>query len=401
MTGLRLTRYARLMVARARRSAAVNDRVQVVATRQTLGRLVIVAMMLVSISVLYVVWFWGLQLGSATGHTRWWVQAVGAAHLANAVVLAILGWMARRHQRSPQPGSRKAWGVQVAFVTATLLFLGVCLSLADQWVAANTTMYALVSLSAAMLSLMRPVAAGVLHFGMYALLYLGLPLTQPDAQMLAISRSHALAATLVSVLASGLMWRQYVQSTLLGWEVERAQAKLTAKQAELEYLATHDALTGLMNRREFMRHLEQEHVRTQRHSTPTSLIMVDLDFFKKINDTYGHPAGDAVLVAVAKTLCLGVRKSDVPARLGGEEFVVLLPHTDLAGAEGVAQKLLGQIRALNIPCQDVQLRVTASMGVSSVSGNASPIDALYAAADQALYVAKHSGRDRVELAPHA
>ncbi|OYU46642.1 MAG: hypothetical protein CFE44_01035 [Burkholderiales bacterium PBB4] len=401
MTGLRLTRYARLMVARARRSAAVNDRVQVVATRQTLGRLVIVAMVLVSISVLYVVWFWGLQLGSATGRTRWWVQAVGAAHLANAVVLASLGWMARRHQRSPQTDRRKAWVVQVAFVTATLLFLGVSLSLADQWVAANTTMYALVSLSAAMLSLMRPVAACVLHFGMYALLYLCLPLTQADAQMLAISRSHAFAATLVSLLASALMWRQYVQATLLGWEVEHAQSKLTAKQAELEYLATHDALTGLVNRREFMRQLELEHLRTQRHPSPTSLIMVDLDFFKKINDTHGHPAGDAVLIAVASALRLGVRKSDLPARLGGEEFVVLLPHTDLAGAEGVAQKLLAQIRALTIPCHDVQLRVTASMGVSCVSTAASPIDALYAAADQALYVAKHCGRDRVELASHA
>ena len=86
-------------------------------------------------------------------------------------------------------------------------------------------------------------------------------------------------------MASSLMWRQYVQSTVLAWEVQSAQIALTAKQAELEYLATHDSLTGQLNRREFMRQLEQERVRALRHPAPTSLIMADLDFFKKVNDT--------------------------------------------------------------------------------------------------------------------
>ena len=130
--------------------------------------------------------------------------------------------------------------------------------------------------------------------------------------------------------------------------------------------------------------------------------MVDLDFFKRVNDSYGHPAGDTVLVAIAAALAQSVRKSDVLARLGGEEFIVLLPHTDLLGASGVGQNRLTQIREFHIPFANLQLRLTASVGVSTLARGAeqSP-DALYTAADKALYLAKHSGRDRVELAPQA
>ena len=382
------------------KSVAINNRVQVEASQVSLRRLVITAGLVVTLNIVYIIWFWGFQLGTATPATRLWIQLVGGAHAVCAVLLTGLGVMAHRFNQqtiarkaddADNVDARKALVLHGAMVAVALL-LGAALSVADQLVAANTTMFALISLACAMLSLMRPVLTAVLFLAVYGVLFIALPYTQPDPQLLAISRSHAFAATLVSLLASSLTWHQYVQSTLLSWKVQSAHSALTAKQAELEYLATHDVLTGLLNRREFMRVLRQP--------APTSLIMVDLDFFKKINDTYGHPAGDTVLVAVAAALAQAVRKSDVLARLGGEEFIVLLPNTDLAGAAKVAQKLLTHVRELPIPFAGQQLRVTASFGVSCLpQGAESTADALYASADKALYLAKHSGRDRVELAP--
>ena len=408
MSSLRLNDRIDLARQWFHKSVAINNRVQVEASQVSLRRLVITAGLVVTLNIVYIIWFWGFQLGTATPATRLWIQLVGGAHAVCAVLLTVLGLMAHRFNQptrsqktaeSARAGTRQALVLHGAMVAVALL-LGAALSVADQLVAANTTMFALISLACAMLSLMRPALTAVLFLAVYGVLFFALPYTQPDPQLLAISRSHAFAATLVSLLASSLTWHQYVQSTLLSWKVQSAHSALTAKQAELEYLATHDVLTGLLNRREFMRNLEHEQLRVLRQPAPTSLIMVDLDFFKKINDTYGHPAGDTVLVAVAAALAQAVRKSDVLARLGGEEFIVLLPNTDLAGAAKVAQKLLTHVRELPIPFAGQQLRVTASFGVSCLpQGAESTADALYASADKALYLAKHSGRDRVELAP--
>ena len=384
---------------RLRASVATNTRVQVEATQVTLRRLVVAGWVVVTLNIVYVIWFWGLQLGTATAVNRLWIQLVGGAHATCGVLLIALMLVFRWLAKASPPGHSASLGLHVAMVFV-FVSLGVGLSIADQLVAANTTMYALISLAIAMLSLMRPALSIVIFALVYAMVYFGLALTQTDPQLLIISRSHTFAATLVSLMASSLMWHQYVQSTLLAWEVQRTQIALTAKQVELEFLATHDSLTGLLNRREYMRQLEQEQVRVLRQSSPLSLIMVDLDFFKKINDTHGHPAGDTVLIAVANALSQGVRKTDVLARLGGEEFIVLLPNTDLAGASGLAHKLLVLIRELKIPFESTHLCITASLGVSGLAQGAEPNpDALYAAADKALYLAKHSGRDRVELAP--
>jgi diguanylate cyclase (GGDEF)-like protein len=163
-------------------------------------------------------------------------------------------------------------------------------------------------------------------------------------------------------------------------------------------MATRDALTGLYNRREFMRLAELELARGARVAADTGVLMVDLDFFKKINDQYGHPAGDEVLKQVSALLKTGVRATDVVARMGGEEFIVLLPDTDRAGALAVAEKLRSAICQLPLQVLGEVIPVTASIGVSGVKQvQRASIDGLYAAADQALYVAKQSGRDRVEF----
>jgi diguanylate cyclase len=161
-----------------------------------------------------------------------------------------------------------------------------------------------------------------------------------------------------------MLWRQYARAFTLERELRQSNAALVQKQEELEFLAEHDTLTGLLNRRAFMRLAQQELDLAARAQLASHCIMVDLDFFKRINDTYGHPAGDAMLLHVANVLRRGVRSTDILARLGGEEFIVLLPHTSRDGALGVAEKMRVLVRSQALRHLDQDLPITASFGVS-------------------------------------
>lgn len=170
------------------------------------------------------------------------------------------------------------------------------------------------------------------------------------------------------------------------------------KQMEvmLTTLATTDALTGLNNRRSFLEKLEREISRVKRYpETCSSVLMMDIDFFKKINDTHGHAAGDAVLKHVANILQQLIRECDTVGRLGGEEFGVLLPETNLGNAEQSAQRLCAELRKAPVIVGEHRISVTMSIGVAMIFvTDPNPDDVLHRA-DVALYEAKHLGRDRV------
>jgi diguanylate cyclase (GGDEF)-like protein len=159
---------------------------------------------------------------------------------------------------------------------------------------------------------------------------------------------------------------------------------------ENERLATRDSLTGLANRRLFDESLQREVARAERLTTPVSLLVLDVDHFKQVNDTYGHQTGDAVLREVADALVANTKNYDVAARYGGDEFVVLLPGCHRGDAMRVAERVRSGIaRAVG------EAPVTVSAGVATVPDNASDAERLMAAADAALYEAKRTGRDKV------
>jgi two-component system cell cycle response regulator len=164
-------------------------------------------------------------------------------------------------------------------------------------------------------------------------------------------------------------------------------------------LATIDALTQVLNRRAFLDTMERERSRSERHNLPISLLLLDVDHFKNVNDKYGHAAGDVILRGTAKTLVRVARKSDVVARWGGEEFVLALPQTGAAGARVAGERVRHSIAGTSheLPSGEI-VQVTASIGIAS----ATPpwvIDDLVSAADSAMYVAKNRGRNRVESGP--
>lgn len=180
----------------------------------------------------------------------------------------------------------------------------------------------------------------------------------------------------------------------------RYALKLGDTLAQLRHLAQRDELTGLHNRREFKRFLEEEWDRSIRFKRPFTLVMVDIDHFKKINDTYGHQVGDDVLKHVSGLLAAQVRSVDRVARYGGEEFALMMVETDKAGAILTTQRLGALLAEMPfvIPEKNLTINVTLSAGVSTSVEDAHSASELVAAADKALYAAKTAGRNRIASA---
>ncbi len=190
--------------------------------------------------------------------------------------------------------------------------------------------------------------------------------------------------------------------------IKALQDTVRAQKAELERLSITDGLTGLYNRRFFQERLDEEFRRAQRYSDPVSLIMIDIDHFKKVNDRYGHQTGDVVLKGTADLLRETIRDPDISARFGGEEFAIILPKTHLSGALTVAERIwrgMGQkVYAVSgsihgRPGEGAgEMRVTASLGISFYpSKDVTSSELLVRYADEALYKAKHEGRNTICL----
>lgn len=180
----------------------------------------------------------------------------------------------------------------------------------------------------------------------------------------------------------------------------RAASRLVRMQKQFRRLAETDALTGAANRRAFMQYLDIQAQRAIRDETPLSVVMIDLDFFKSVNDTHGHAAGDRVLVEAVRSTQACLRDGDMLGRLGGEEFCVILPGAGLYSASLAAERIRAALEGMTVAAEDgTPVPVTASLGVASLPENdlISAPDVLLQSADAALYRAKESGRNRVVL----
>ena len=184
----------------------------------------------------------------------------------------------------------------------------------------------------------------------------------------------------------------------VGERMLEIQRELITAREELRLQATQDSLTGMLNRRPILEVLEREVTRSQRLGVPLAVLMIDIDHFKAVNDTYGHQAGDAVLKGVAERVNSTVRPYDAMGRYGGEEFLAILPGCDALHGQVVAERLRHAASHEAILTDAVEISVTLSVGLASSGGDRSG-EQLVHAADRALYEAKRNGRNRVEIVP--
>ena len=178
----------------------------------------------------------------------------------------------------------------------------------------------------------------------------------------------------------------------------RVGSRVVQYQQHLEHQSQIDSLTGLFNRRAFEKKIQEEFERSKRYHHPLSLIILDIDNFKTINDTYGHHGGDTALIKISETLREKTRRSDFPSRYGGEEFVLILPETDEENAIQAAKKIHEGIRSCQFGTAARSFLLTVSVGLSSTSSKQySDWREMLQDADHALYLAKNTGKDRVEI----
>lgn len=243
----------------------------------------------------------------------------------------------------------------------------------------------------------RPMVYGFVMLGVYSVLMIGLEragvipyapfLARPPFEDGRLVNSWIFALGFPAIFAAAFVLAAH------SWIV--AQWRL--RERELTVLIGTDPLTGVANRRVFFERLEAELARSRRHGNPLSLLMVDVDHFKSINDRHGHQVGDIVLADLARGLREALRTADVVARYGGEEFAIILPEAGIDDATRAAERVRAAITALRFPSVAEPVRVTVSVGVACMQpGEAS--DELVYRADAALLDAKRGGRDRVTLA---
>lgn len=236
-----------------------------------------------------------------------------------------------------------------------------------------------------------------------AVVALGVLLLLPNPSWQIVLVWTVSSVTILWAIHLGLLAYGMQQSALLppllvlvaGWGLHAVseQGRLRRRAVELQQEADLDSLTGLPVRRSLLRVLKRDLAAAHRHARPLAVALLDLDHFKMINDTFGHATGDEVLKAVAGVLRQSLRATDSAGRWGGEEFVVLMPDTDNAGAAAVLEKIRQAIAEAKFPAPAQSLRVTASAGFTQYKGNIRSPEDLLDAADRALYKAKEAGRD--------
>lgn len=382
-----------------REAVAVSD----AALRVNLHHLAQGAWLMVVLNLGHVAYF-GFWLDEALAGRSAWAREVAWAHaLMVGPMLAVWGtarW-ARHRIRLPWPAR-----FLPEWTAVGVLVWAIHLTWVDQAVGSAISAYINACAALAILLLIQPWRALVLYALAWGVLVWGLAEGAEGSPALASARVNAATVSLLSLLVSVLLWRRFVQTELLQRALADTNSRLERHQVQLETLATTDALTGLLNRRALWDRARVELARAQREHTPLSLLVLDLDHFKQVNDRWGHPAGDAVLHHVAGLMQGTVRRTDVVGRLGGEEFVVLLPQAGAEAAAHLADKLRRSVETSPTPWPasvgpgvvnpPPELPVTVSIGGASLSpGAQGSLELLLGLADQALYRAKAEGRNRV------
>jgi diguanylate cyclase (GGDEF)-like protein len=282
-------------------------------------------------------------------------------------------------------------GMRVFPVTVMALGLAFAISVVviDQWVTPSITPFLIASLITGVVVYMRPAAATALYLMAYGVFFWGLGLQSSPAAQLLSNRLNGITACVTGLALSVLLWRKFTTIT-------RQHIQLENANAALERLTRLDGLTGLYNRATFVEMSRRELSRALRSGGETVILLMDLDHFKQINDSWGHPVGDAVLCHVADLLKATVRHTDLVGRIGGEEFMVLLADTSSSDAMALAEKLRQRLQDNPTPWEGQAIGATMSIGLASATSNERrTFEDLYHEADKALYQAKQRGRNCV------
>ncbi len=269
----------------------------------------------------------------------------------------------------------------------------------DLVVSSNITTYIMICLVSGVLFLIKPLHSIPLYTASYAAMIIVNYYSSASDVVRAANLVNALTITALSAFLSVMLWHYSRTNVLQAYQIRTQQKLLEKTNSDLHKMAYYDPLTDLPNRRYLNDILQKEIALMMRKNYESCLIMLDIDYFKFVNDNHGHPVGDRLLVEISSLLAQSIRKYDTLCRLGGEEFMVLLPQTELDEAVAVAHKLLNVISSEPFVIDDKSVSITTSIGVSRLTKDAgASLIEQYTHVDMALYKAKRDGRNCVRTA---
>jgi diguanylate cyclase (GGDEF)-like protein len=371
-----------------------NDAVADLAVSVNLDRVRWIAPIVAGLNGLHALVFLGVLLFKSPGGVAYtWTWGLLLTHLGMGCTMAAFAFAARHYRYASRHAAVRTMGL--GLVAAGMAF-SILVVTVDQLVTPNITPFLITCMISALVIYLRPMATVALYAIAYAGFFIALGYTQGNADQLLSNRLNGAAACAMGCALSVFLWRKFTLITEQQRQLEKANATLQQKQKELERLTRLDGLTGLYNRNTFVELTRQELMRAQRQGSATAILLFDLDHFKRVNDTWGHPAGDAVLKHVADLANSTVRSTDLVGRLGGEEFMVLLPGTSEGAARKLAEKLRSRLEASPVVWESTNITATASFGLAATTAaEKRDFETLYNDADKALYLAKQRGRNRV------
>lgn len=364
------------------------------ATRSNLNRIRFICPVVALLNAAHVAVFLLQLLTSNQGEVNsQWKMALLLAHTCMGITMACCAVVAHQLRYA----NRTPWGRALAAMVVTLsMAFAIAVVAIDQWVTPNITPFLITCMSTSLALYLRPASAAWIYVAAYAGFFYAMGLTQENGALLLSNRLNGIAACVMGWALSVLLWRKFTIITRQQRQLETVHAESQLRQKELERLTRLDGLTGLFNRNTFVELSKQELRRAQRQGSATAILLMDLDHFKRINDTWGHPAGDAVLKHVAHMAASTVRSTDLVGRLGGEEFMVLLPNTSLEAARRLAEKLRHRLESTPTAWEGGTITATASIGLAGTTASEKQaFESLYNNADKALYLAKQRGRNQV------
>lgn len=356
------------------------------AVRVNVERLLYLSLIGIPASGAHILWFifW---VDAGTHGQSLWRAGIIAAHTVLVAVMAITLVLCVRWKYRPIPWMR----VRVmsdAFFAFTLA-AGVAIVSIDQLVTTNVTPFMAACFIAAVYLRVRPrLAMAAFTVALCAYMY-GIAVFGTDPQVIASNRVNGITVAAIAVTLNLALWQNHRIRV-------RQERQIESQREQLEAMAYQDLLTGIYNRRFMEEAIEKEISLMRRHGHESSLVLLDVDDFKAVNDTYGHPAGDAILEQVAKVLAANVRQYDTLARLGGDEFAVMLPHTSPAMAAETAQRLIDAVQNVTFQIGNRPVAISMTAGAALLGdGDYLERSDYYARADAALYEAKRAGKSGV------
>lgn len=327
-----------------------------------------------------------------------WRMGVAISHFTMFFVILVIGCTAYFFKQKKMDKSKAAAFLQLIAIISYLLF-GIVVSAFDQYVNAGINAFSSVCIGIAVIFLIHPIPSLFIYGLAFVFFHFGISFTQSNQNILLSERVNSISVIGISFGIALITWRNSIYKLFQEKEIEAQNQILEEQNKQLEFLATHDSLTGLLNRMEFMKHTEIEIANSSNNQSETCVIIMDIDHFKHVNDHFGHPAGDQILKEVGILLKKMLGAKYFPARLGGEEFIFLLPDTSLTEAVLVAEQVKSAIQSNLFTVGNETIIITASLGVASLNTEeADPFTSCYHRADIALYKAKNNGRNRVVCA---